>query len=500
MRKVTCMNLRMTLLPLVAPVVLTATIAQGAEFDPDAWKSRQSRLAQREVAVSAGGADVRIQIWVEPERQAWARTLGDQAAALVPVFVQRFGPLPFEGPLLIIEEPELSGPGWSGGAQGVRLRFGGDAWDLARQIAHLWIRPQTVAASWMQEGLAGWEALRAMRTAGLGEAAEAAFGRLVGEARSGWTDRDFPLADVDLRREPETRYRFGVQKAVLTAALLEAALGERAWSGIVTGLPQATKYDDAALVAAIEAAGRTAGPMLGGWVRPGAYEAWKWSDLGDRDGDGLPDALEPLAGARLDAPDTDGDGLADGWEFWRGSSAVARDTVGDGKGDLARASIAVDGLGNDWEARGLQPITSDFPSADGEPHDLTSVWMTSDAERIYVRIDTAEPLPATEGWWLTVLFDVDGDRHPDLVVALDQDDRAWYSRFRRGAPQPEAGDRDLRLVGRRGRVVELAIPRDLLERTTARFTVRLDRPRGEAAIDHLGGWWQPADLAALQLR
>lgn len=492
-----------TIFRLLAPVcvgLLVAAPAPAADFDPEAWRTRQSRLLQREAAVAAGGADVRMQIWVEPERQAWARALATDLHALVPVFVQRFGPLPFEGPLMIIEEPALPGPGWSGGAAGVRLRFGSDVVDLARQLAHLWVRPQTVADSWLQEGVAGWEALRALRLAGYGEAAEQHFLQIVRETQSVWTDRDFPLAGVDLRREPEVRARFGRQKATLVAALIEAALGERGWSGIVTGLPQASGYGLDALVAAIEAGGRTAGPMLAGWVTPGAYTVWKWSDLADRDGDGLPDALEALTGSRLDNPDTDGDNLGDGWEYWRGFSPTSRDSLGDGKGDAARAGIAVDGLGGDWDARGLQPIVIDFPAGDGVPYDLTQVWMTTDSERLYVRIDTAEPLPAGGRWWLTVLFDVDGDRQPDLVVALDDQDRAWYSRFRRGAPLPEAGERDARMVARRGRVVEMALPRDLLERTAVRFTVRLDTPRGEAPIDHLGGWWQPADLAAMQLR
>ncbi len=488
---------------LLAPACaawLVAAPTVAADFDPEAWRTRQSRLLQREASVSAGGADVRMQIWVEPERQTWARTLTEDLTALVPVFVQRFGPLPFDGPLMVIEEPNLAGPGWSGGAAGIHLRFGSDTVDLARQLAHLWIRPQTVGESWLQEGVAGWEALRALRLAGYGEAAEQHFLHLLRETRAVWTDRDFPLADVDLRREPEIRARFGRQKATLVVALIESAIGDRAWSGIATALPQAAGFDDAALVKAIEAGGRTAAPMLTGWVAPGAYTVWKWSDLADRDGDGLPDALEALAGTRPDNPDSDGDGLSDGWEYWRGFSPTARDSVGDGRGDMVRAGMAVDGLPGDWDARGLQPIVVDFPAGDGAPYDLTQVWMTTDSERLHLRIDTAEPLPSGGRWWLTVLFDVDGDRHPDLVVALDDQDRTWYSRFRRGAPLPEMGERDQRLISRRGRIVEIALPRDLLERTAVRFTVRLDTPRGEAAIDHLGGWWQPADLAAMQLR
>lgn len=50
-------------------------------------------------------------------------------------------------------------------------------------------------------------------------------------------------------------------------------------------------------------------------------------DSADRDGDGLGDLAEQLAGTSPDRPDTDGDGLPDGWEFLRGMDSARPSVV-----------------------------------------------------------------------------------------------------------------------------------------------------------------------------
>ncbi len=71
------------------------------------------------------------------------------------------------------------------------------------------------------------------------------------------------------------------------------------------------------------------------------------ADSADRDGDGLGDLAEELAGANPDRPDTDGDGLADGWEFLRGMdpakpavTPLPNGTVGPGDPRLIAEALA----------------------------------------------------------------------------------------------------------------------------------------------------------------
>ena len=70
-------------------------------------------------------------------------------------------------------------------------------------------------------------------------------------------------------------------------------------------------------------------------------------DSADRDGDGLGDFAEQLAGTNPERPDTDGDGLPDGWEFLRGMDParpsvvpLANGTVGPGDPRLIAEVLA----------------------------------------------------------------------------------------------------------------------------------------------------------------
>lgn len=466
----------------------------AANFDPESWKVRQSRLVLRAADVELPSGTVTVEVYSEPEHQTWGREVQQWAVRLLPQLVERFGPWPGDT-LLIVEEPQLPGPGWNGLAAGIRLRYPAGPAELARQLVHTWIHPGTVAPEWLHAGVAVWEGLQALRGLETGAAAEAGFGEHWRIGRSQWTELDFPLAEG--LRGGEAQYRFGLAKATLFVALMHAAMGERGYTGWVRGLPNRSAYALPQLKTDLRNLGRDPDALLAGWVEPGAYRERRWSDLADTDRDGWPDALETLTGTRPDNPDSDGDGLSDGFEYWHGLNPASRDSLGDGRGDARRVGVAVDGLGDDWERLGLRPAFRDFPPGDGDPVDIRAVWVTADAANVYFRIDTAQPVPEDLAYWLSLHIDLTGDRRAELLIAADERGQTWHARTGRGQSTPGVEAPDPRIRKHANRVIEMAVPRDLIDRPRFRFSLRLDRPGGGENIDSIGGYWHPVDVHVL---
>ncbi len=473
----------------------------GAEFNPDAWKVRQSRMVLREATVSAGQQDVRIEVYTEPERQGWGRQLADWATQLVPALYQRFGPPAGIESIQIIEETDLPSFGWNGLKKGVRLRFPADAAELAHQLVHYWIHPGTVADPWLQKGVAGWEGLMAMRAAGMPLAAEAEWQSILLMGRENWADRDFPLSEVELHAESAERFAFGRAKATLYIALLNTAFGDRGYSDWVKGLATRDKaLDMDGLKKDMKDVGRDPASLLPGWVVGGAYAAYRWKDFDDKDNDGIPDALESMLGTNAEDADSDHDRLSDGFEFWSNFNPADKDTMGDNKMDSERVGLAVDGLGADWQIRNLKPAFSDA-AGDGNKFDLTDVYTAADAGFFYLRLDTAKPVDPTADYWISLFVDTDKDKKADVVAIGDDAGRSWYARYRKGAQIPEAGDPHPGLRINRSRTTEFALPLDLLEgKRSFSFNIRIDTPQGTQAIDNIGGYWHKVDLANIGIR
>ncbi|MDR2566581.1 MAG: hypothetical protein LBC97_11125 [Bifidobacteriaceae bacterium] len=135
------------------------------------------------------------------------------------------------------------------------------------------------------------------------------------------------------------------------------------------------------------------------------------TELGDSDGDGMPDAAELKAGTDPYGPDGDGDGLLDAGEFYTGTDPWVADSDGNGVADGAEDPDG-DGLTNAQEVQlGLRPLAADT-DGDGvdDPTELAAgtdpLAQDSDGDGLTDLVESqlgTDPLAA----------DSDGDGVPD---------------------------------------------------------------------------------------
>lgn len=132
--------------------------------------------------------------------------------------------------------------------------------------------------------------------------------------------------------------------------------------------------------------------------------------IGDLDGDGIPDGIDP---------DTDGDGVANEQDAFSRNPKESKDTDGDGIGDNSDPDIDGDGLTNEKEKSiGTDPLKADT-DGDGVPDGKD-----------------AFPLDPTES------KDSDGDGVPDGKDAFPFDPTEWKDSNRNGIGDNKDPDKD----------------------------------------------------------